>query len=217
MSGVKSREQLEGVVFTETIRRRFYIGNSLFLFMAAAVVTILWFFQDRSFELLGFRKPAAGSLKYAVPLGLALLALWMMDFIHTYNKVSRDGEFTDEHQDFPAFLPRHHRELPAYLLLSFSAGVFEEIIYRGFIVTYFLPASRGQWGWPVAALIVPALLFSLAHYYQGWKAVLKIWGFAVGLGLMFIITGSLWPVMIIHFIIDFGGGWMAMILGRKQD
>jgi membrane protease YdiL (CAAX protease family) len=69
----------------------------------------------------------------------------------------------------------------------------------------------------VAALIVPSLLFSLAHYYQGWKAVLKIWGFAVGLGLMFIITGSLWPVMIIHFIIDFGGGWMAMILGRKQD
>jgi membrane protease YdiL (CAAX protease family) len=46
--------------------------------------------------------------------------------------------------------------------------------------------------------------------------VLKIWGFSLGLGLLFIITGSLWPLMIIHFIIDFVGGWAAMALSRKK-
>lgn len=217
LSGVKSREQLDGLVFTETVRRRFYLGNSLFLFLAASVVVISWFFQDRSIQLLGFRKPSTGSLTYAIPLGAALLILWLTDFIYTYRKQAQDEYFAEEHREFPQFLPQYLREIPAYLLLSISAAVFEETIYRGFMVTYFLPASRGQSGWPVAALIVPALLFSLAHYYQGWKAVMKIWGFAVGLGLMFILTGSLWPVMIIHFIIDFAGGWMAMILGRKQN
>lgn len=216
MSGVKSRGQLDGIVFTETVRRRFYIGNSLFLFLAAAVVAITWYYQDRPFYLMGFRNPSAGSLTYAVPLGSILLILWLADFVLTYRRQKTNGSSSEERKEFPTFLPQHLRELPAYLLLSFSAAVFEETIYRGFMVTYFLPASRGQSGWPVAALIVPALLFSLAHYYQGWRAVMKIWGFAVGLGLLFIITGSLWPVMIIHFIIDFAGGWLAMILGRKQ-
>jgi len=215
LSGVKGREQMEGAIFSESARRKFYLGNSLFLFIAAAAVLLSWFFQGRTFESLGFRNPEAGTLMYTIPLTLGILVLWLADFIHSLKKQSADAPTGEQADEFPPFLPRYLREMPAYLLLSLSAAIFEETIYRGFMVTYFLPESRGQTGWPLAALIVPALLFSLAHYYQGWKAVLKIWGFSVGLGVLFIISGSLWPVMIIHFIIDFAGGWMAMRLSKK--
>jgi uncharacterized protein len=216
LSGVKGREQLAGAIFSETARRKFYLGNSLFLCLAAAIVAMAWGFQGRSFQNMGFRNPHAGTLVYGVVLTLCILMLWLFDFILTLRKQSADASTGVEEAEFPPFLPRHLRELPAYLVLSMSAAIFEEIIYRGFMVTYFLPSARGQSGWPLAALTVPAMLFSLAHYYQGWKAVLKIWGFSLGLGLLFIITGSLWPLMIIHFIIDFVGGWAAMALSRKK-
>jgi uncharacterized protein len=215
LSGVKSRTQLQDIIFTESTRRRFYLGNSLFLCIAAAIVCLAWGLQGRSFGMLGFRAPETGTLGYAIPLALLILGSWLADFIHTYRKQSKDGTNNDDRNEFPPFLPQHFRELPAYLMLSLSAAIFEETIYRGFLVSYFLPELRGQLGWPIAAIFVPALLFSLAHYYQGWKAVGKIWVFSVGLGLLFILTGSLWPVMIIHFIIDFAGGWLAMALGRK--
>lgn len=215
LSGVKGREQMEGAIFSESARRKFYLGNSLFLFLAATAVILSWFFQGRTFNSLGFRNPNVGTLIYTATLTLGILVLWLADFIQSIKKQSADASSGEPAAAFPPFLPHHLREMPAYLLLSLSAAIFEETIYRGFMVTYFLPESRGQTGWPLAALIVPALLFSLAHYYQGWKAVLKIWGFSVGLGVLFIVSGSLWPVMLIHFIIDFAGGWMAMTRSRK--
>lgn len=217
MSGVKGRESLDGVIFTESIRKRFYLGNSLFLCIAASVVSISWILQDRSMRSLGFREVKSGTETTVTVLVLLILLIWLADFLITYRRQAIGGLTETEKAEFPSFLPVHFRELPAYLLLSLSAAVFEETIYRGFMVTYFLPASRSADGWPLAAATVPALLFSLAHYYQGWKAVVKIWGFSLGLGLIFMISGSLWPVMIIHFIVDFGGGCLAMYLGRKTQ
>ncbi|MFY7794650.1 MAG: CPBP family intramembrane glutamic endopeptidase [Chitinophagaceae bacterium] len=215
LSGVKGRESLDGVIFTESIRRRFYLGNSLFLFIAAAVVSLSWILQRRPMRSLGFRDVEPGTEAVVIGLVLIILLCWLGDFLITYRRQAAGNASASEKGAFPSFMPVHSSELPAYLLLSLSAAVFEETIYRGFMVTYFLPASRGAEGWPLAAATIPALLFSLAHYYQGWKAVVKIWGFSVGLGGIFMISGSLWPVMAIHFIIDFGGGCLAMYLGRR--
>jgi membrane protease YdiL (CAAX protease family) len=114
-------------------------------------------------------------------------------------------------------LPEKTRELPSYIILCLCAGIFEEIIYRGFMVTYFLPLNGTENEIPWMAIFAPSVLFSLAHTYQGWTAVIKIFIFSLLLGVIFIITKSIYPTMILHFLIDLVGGIVAMIQFNKKN
>jgi membrane protease YdiL (CAAX protease family) len=143
--------------------------------------------------------------------------LYLADAILAVRKVRKGASLEASLDEGTPFLPRHWRELPAYLLMCLSAGVFEEIIYRGFMVTYFLPQYNYGTGLPVLAVIAPAFLFSLAHYYQGWQAVAKIFLLSVLLALIFLSSGSIWLVMAIHAGIDLAGGLLAMWLLRKAN
>jgi len=60
------------------------------------------------------------------------------------------------------------------------------------------------------AVILPALAFSIAHFYQGAKAVLKIFFLAVFFRYLFIYSGSLLIVMILHFLVDAVGGLLTI-------
>jgi len=216
ISGVKSLENFENIQFTEAFRRRFYLTNSIFLFLAALVILVSWWLHERPFEAIGFRlsldvnnRPLTFSL-------IALLAvLYSGDLLLSISKWKKRDISVDTLDDTTPFLPRKLKELPAYIVMCISAGVFEEIIYRGFMVTYFLPEYNFRDGLPILAVTAPAFLFSLAHYYQGWQAVLKIFLLSLLLGIIFLSSGSIWLVMIIHFLIDLIGGLVAMRLMKE--
>ena len=217
LSGVKSLENFENILFTEDIRRRFYLANSLFLLLAASAVIINWLLHERPFEAMGFRLSLTVDNR-AVTFGLIglLVILYAGDLLHSILKWKKQGAEVDTLDDTTPFLPRELREIPAYLVMCLSAGVFEEIIYRGFMVTYFLPQYNFSTGLPILAVTAPAFLFSLAHYYQGWQAVLKIFLLSLLLGMIFLSSGSIWVVMIIHFLIDLIGGLVAMRLMKES-
>ncbi len=84
------------------------------------------------------------------------------------------------------------------------------------MVTYFLPRYNDSSGLPVLACVAPAFLFSLAHYYQGWHSMLKIFLLSLLLGIIFILSESLVIVMVIHFLIDLTGGIIAMKYLRER-
>ena len=215
-SGVKSRENFQEIHFTENIRKRFYLANSLFLGIAAGVIVFTWWIYDRPFASMGFKLPSTGTRQtWAISLSVFLGILYVADIIWSVKKSIRNPELQAEQDASTPFLPHHIREIPAYIVMCLSAGVFEEIMYRGYMVTYFLPEYNNSSGWPILAAVAPAFLFSLAHYYQGWHAMLKIFLLSVLLGLIFIISESLYIVMTIHFAIDLIGGLIAMRYLRK--
>jgi membrane protease YdiL (CAAX protease family) len=218
MSGVQSRQQMNDIIFTESVRRRFYLANSFFLASAASVILLHWWWKDRPFSIMGFRTDFTVSNPAATRSLVALLfALYSVDLLYSVRKATRVKSLESTLDEGTPFLPRKIRELPAYLLMCLSAGVFEEIIYRGFMVTYFLPEYNNRPGLPILALVVPAFLFSLAHYYQGWQAVGKIFLLSMLLALIFLSGGSLWLVMAIHALIDLAGGLVAMWLMKKLE
>ncbi|GJM32572.1 MAG: hypothetical protein DHS20C18_15730 [Saprospiraceae bacterium] len=108
-----------------------------------------------------------------------------------------------------SFLPKTGLEFRHFIFLSFSAGICEEIVFRGFFVSYFyallLPLNFPAW----TAVLVPAILFGLVHYYQGWKAVMKIVLMAIIFGLIFLWSGSLWWLILLHVGVDLIGGAMS--------
>jgi membrane protease YdiL (CAAX protease family) len=146
-----------------------------------------------------------------------LAVLYTADLIISIRKWEKRDSSLDTLDETTPFLPKSLKELPAYIVMCISAGVFEEIIYRGFMVTYFLPEYNFSDGLPILAVTAPAFLFSLAHYYQGWQAVLKIFLLSMLLGIIFLSSGSIWVVMLIHFLIDLIGGLVAMKLMKNQE
>lgn len=100
----------------------------------------------------------------------------------------------------PGLLPNTAAERSAFLLLSLSAGVCEEVLYRGFLIRFL---HEGALALPITgALAVSSLAFGLGHAYQGFKGVLSTTVAGLGMGLLFLLSGSLIPVMVLHAVID---------------
>ena len=208
-SGLQS-EKLQGkIIFNEASRKRLYLANSLMLALSGTSILLLWLFKERDFGILGFSK----AIQFSTPLLLVLsifIIAYAIDVFFTIRQIKQDKE--NKEQDWfekSSFLPERFRELPYYILLCICAGVFEEIIYRSFMVTYFLPQNDPT-AFPILALLAPSVLFSLAHYYQGWTSVVKIFIFSTLLSWMFIASKSIYLNMGLHFLIDLISGVIMM-------
>lgn len=95
-------------------------------------------------------------------------------------------------------LPRTKKEKRQYVLLSFSSGICEELIYRGFMV--FLLQSIFLETPIFIIVLITGVLFGLGHLYQGWQGVIQTGVVGAIFVCLFLVTNSLIPVMALHFI-----------------
>jgi membrane protease YdiL (CAAX protease family) len=98
-------------------------------------------------------------------------------------------------------LPHSREELQWFTALSVTAGVCEELLYRGFLF-WLLTAYVSV---PLSALIV-VVTFGVLHLYQGRRGAFKA-GIAgmVMMGIV-LITGWLVPAMVVHALVDLSAG-----------
>lgn len=211
LSGLQSSQLNGDIQFDSSLRKKIYLSNSLMLSVAGSIILGLWYFKTRPWATLGFSAPIMKNWMVILPVGVFFLVSYWVDLRINQKKLGGEQK---EWYEKSSFLPELWSEMPAYTLLCICAGIFEEIIYRGFMVTYFLPLLPNS-GFPLTAIWVPAFLFSLAHFYQGWLAVIKIFVFAIMLNIIFIYTESIYPGMILHFLVDFISG-TAVLLMRKS-
>jgi uncharacterized protein len=99
-------------------------------------------------------------------------------------------------------LPQSTTELLPFLGLAITAGVCEEFLYRGFAV-----AAFGRAGLPVwSVVLLSAVLFGLAHLYQGRGGLLGTMILGILFGMARIAYHSVVPVMVWHVAIDVVAG-----------
>jgi uncharacterized protein len=97
-------------------------------------------------------------------------------------------------------LPLTGEERWWWVAICATAGIGEEILYRGFLIQYFRhePLDLNL----MAAAMLACAVFGIGHMYQGVKGIV---GTAL-LGLVFsailVVTGNLLLPMILHFLID---------------
>ena len=101
-----------------------------------------------------------------------------------------------------AMLPQTAPEITMWIALSISAGVAEEIVFRGYLQRQFAAVTGSSW----IALAIQALLFGVSHGYQGIDAMLRITLLAVAFGLMALWRKSLRPGIIAHAWTDIASG-----------
>jgi uncharacterized protein len=99
-----------------------------------------------------------------------------------------------------ALLPRTAVERRWFALLAVTAGVCEEVLYRGFGLAGLRWAAPGI-GTP-ALIIASGAAFGLAHLYQGRLGVTLTGVLGAYLAWITIAIGSLVPVMLLHALLD---------------
>jgi membrane protease YdiL (CAAX protease family) len=99
-------------------------------------------------------------------------------------------------------LPQQPREMLVFLLLALTAGCCEEFLYRGFAIAAF---SRA--GWPIwSAVLASAILFGLAHLYQGRGGAVGTSILGVVFGTARVLYGSVVPAVFWHATVDIVAG-----------
>ena len=213
-----ARQRIKGAsvfYFTSEQKKQIYVSGSFSLFIMGAVVVSVWLIFRRALPDLGLTQPS--NLQSWWWLVIIFILIYLADtFITLLSKKGIEKSIDDFKKRTP-FLPTKNSELPEYLLMCFSAGVFEEIVYRGYLINYCWYLFEGSGYQEPIAVLLPSLAFSIAHFYQGTKAVLKIFLLAAFFGYIFIYSGSLLIVMILHFLVDVAGGLLTIKYLKEHD
>jgi membrane protease YdiL (CAAX protease family) len=104
-------------------------------------------------------------------------------------------------------LPTTSRERRGFVAASIAAGLGEEVAYRGFLLAVLVGAT----GSPVLAGGLGSLAFGLLHAYQGVVGMVRTTAIGGAFASVVLASGSLWPVILGHTIINLSAG---LVLGE---
>lgn len=99
-------------------------------------------------------------------------------------------------------MPVTTAEKIAWIAVSITAGFVEELTFRGYLQRQFVSWTHSN----AAAIATQAIVFAVAHSYQGVKPTIAIFVFAVLFGALAHYRRSLVPGMVAHACTDIVGG-----------
>ncbi|WP_312491137.1 CPBP family intramembrane glutamic endopeptidase [Sphingomonas sp.] len=108
-----------------------------------------------------------------------------------------------------ALLPRDRREVKYAAGLSIMAGVTEEAFFRLYLPLLVAMAT----GQAAIGFIASLILFGAMHRYQGWVGVVATTALGAVMTGLYLMTGSLWVVMLVHVLVDLNGLVVTPVLG----
>ena len=188
----------------------FYMGNSLSLWALAIVVVLVWYFTGRSLSILGFRLPNPDSTNLSLAIALAFIVAYGVYILTDMWSEKAKLKARKHLKKHTPFLPENTYELRHFSFVALSAGVCEEVLFRGFFITYLLSLFGNSFSAQAAALLIPTIIFAVSHFYQGWKAVAKIALLSLAFGILFIISQSLLVPILLHTFVDLVSGYAGM-------
>lgn len=109
-------------------------------------------------------------------------------------------------------IPQGPLETAMWVALSLTAGICEEIIFRGYLQKQFMAWTRNV----SVGIVISGALFGAAHIYQGWKQTIVIGVFGIMFGMLAAWRRSLKPGMLAHFAQDCSAGLILSYLFRNK-
>jgi membrane protease YdiL (CAAX protease family) len=97
-------------------------------------------------------------------------------------------------------LPSTPNERKWYAFTAITAGICEELLYRGFLLHY-LPATFPALDWLLAA-IVSGIIYGLSRAYQGFRGVSQTVLTGFSFAIVYYLSGSLIPAMVFHILAE---------------
>jgi CAAX protease family protein len=108
-------------------------------------------------------------------------------------------------------LPTTARERKWYAATVSTAGICEELLYRGFLIHYLL-STFPSLDWLLVA-ILSGIVYGLSRAYQGFKGISQTALTGFSFAIVFYLGGSLLPAIVIHALIDL----RPLFVGQDQN
>lgn len=175
--------------------RRAIVGE----WTAVGVIVVIGLLAQRSPSSIGLRLGPRVSAQAALVAEVAVL-LGISAAAFRFGGPKIVDALRRQARGFLAILPRGRQERVVFAALAVTAGICEELIIRGFGISYL------RWLWPgaprLAVIVVTAAVFGFAHLYQGLRGVVLTGLVGAYLAWLVLTTGSLLPAMVIHALLD---------------
>lgn len=192
-------------------RVAYYRETLVLEWVALAALALAWWWFGRPAAALGFSMPGGNGfwIGCGVVLLMTVLLGWSWYRVTVMSEQDRVKQL-ESLGNLVHFLPRPGREFRYFFGLSITAGVVEEIIYRGFLFWYliqFVPL------W--AVILLSSVAFGLAHSYQGLGGIIRTGLIGVAFAVLYATSGSIWLPILGHALLDILQGAMMIELFRK--
>ena len=187
---------------------RTYRGTVLRQAVVGATLLTLWLPQGRDLSALGLGRPTGTGFLVGALITTLLLTYAGLQVV----AVSRSTSMREHVRErlvatgLSSLVPLTKAEYRIFAAVAVSAGVWEELIFRGFLIAYlahFVGAPAG--------VLLAAAAFGFGHLYQGFGGVLKTGFVGLMVALLFLLTGSLWLSMLVHTAVDLHAGTLGYV------
>lgn len=166
-----------------------------FAAMAIMPLASLWNAPSGMRTLTGEASPGF-ILVLIAALTVGLLAPLALAWFHTGTR----EQIFEQLKEIDYLLPQSRSEIALFAGVSVTAGICEEVLFRGFLFAYL---HSSPWNLdPSTTVVVSSAMFGIAHFGQGIKGIALTGMIGALLGVLYVVTGSLLAPIIVHILID---------------
>ncbi len=204
-----------GLEFDTAAKISLYLSNSIFQWGIVLVVLVLWVLQGHPINVMGLQFPNLGPWPW---ISLVILIFCGAYAWNTWNQIGTPEALAETREQWRSrtpFMPASMKEYKWFTGMALTAGICEEILFRGFLMTYLQALSYGS---PkIQSAVVSSAVFAVLHLYQGRGAALKIFAFSLIFGILYLLTNSILPSIVIHVLVDLVSGWIGYRVILKEE
>ncbi|HTV14277.1 MAG TPA: CPBP family intramembrane glutamic endopeptidase [Acidobacteriaceae bacterium] len=157
-------------------------------------------------EVFGFRRGleawgedlAAAAIFWIISLAILACIGILAQLLH----------LTSPQKALAALAPRNAQEILLWITLSCTAGIVEELTFRGYLLRQFAAPAHSL----AVGVVASSLIFGIAHGYEGAAGMLAIGVYGALFCALALLRRSLRPGMIAHAWHDIFSGLMLALV-----
>ena len=220
--GVIQTKRLLKTAIDESVKVQTYRTTAFGLWIPVIALLLVVAFSDITLADIGFTLPSfemntavtiivmAAAFLFSAYFIFYRIIAYLLSVTHRQKRkklIDKQANGSDYHDLVIAKLmtPKTKKEKRWWVFVSLAAGVSEEIIFRGAYI--FLIASM----FPNLSIYLvfglAVILFGFGHLYQGAKGLIISTLVGALFTAVFIVSGSLIIVVVIHFLTDFANAF----------
>jgi uncharacterized protein len=179
-----------------------YIETILLQWSLCGAVLLVWLWKARSFAVLGLDVIWNQRFILANLFVIAACAFLVWQWLQVRKlRGNIPDSLRNQLKSIAEILPDTSADRKLFMVLAVTAGICEEILYRGFLMWY-VESYAGF----IPAIVISILVFGLAHAYQGRAGILKTGAMGALLVGIYVVSGSLLGPIILHCVTDVTSG-----------
>ena len=175
-----------------------YKSTILVQWIAVILVLSNFIYQGQHLSTIGLLLEI--NLSFLIGAGIILVATLVL-FLTLKVTPETGAKLVKSYGEAYNFLPVNKKEYNWLIGVSFTAGICEEILYRGFLLMILI-----QFMHYIPAVLLMNIAFGMLHFWAGSKHALSAGLLGVFFSIIYFITGNLILSITLHVIVDIYAG-----------